>query len=309
MLDLASAHDDLRPLMFSIAYRMLGSVAEAEDVVQEAFLKMHRHDRSTDGDSGSGRIDNLDAYATTVTTRIAIDTLRSARVRREQYVGPWLPEPIVATQDADPAHRLDQDETVTTAFLVVLEALSPTERAVFVLREVIGYSYADIAAVVDKSEANCRQILARAKRRISDAQLQSGPSREEADQLARELVAALAAADLNGLERLLATDVVFVGDGGGRAPAIQKPMVGVVAVARFLLGLMRAGEKFGVLLEISDANGQPALLTRAGDGALVGVLSIDVADGRIVALRNVLNPDKLGHLGPVGDLWELLSHR
>ncbi|MGH3350566.1 MAG: sigma-70 family RNA polymerase sigma factor, partial [Nocardioides sp.] len=152
-MDLATAHDGLRPLMFSIAYRMLGSVAEAEDIVQEAFLRMHR---STE------KVDNLDAYATTVTTRIAIDTLRSARHRREQYVGPWLPEPILV-DDADPAHRIDLDETVSTAFLVLLESLTAVERAVFVLREVMGYDYEDIATVVDKSATNCRQIFTRAR--------------------------------------------------------------------------------------------------------------------------------------------------
>jgi RNA polymerase sigma-70 factor (TIGR02957 family) len=299
--DLSQAHDELRPLMFSIAYRMLGSVAEAEDVVQEAFLRLHRS--SPDG------VDSLEAYATTVTTRLAIDTLRSARVRRERYVGPWLPEPIVDTADADPAHRVELDETVSTAFLVLLEALSPVERAVFVLREVIGYEYAEIAAVVDKSEANCRQIFARAKLRISDGKPRFTASREARDRLATGFLAAISAGDLTGLERLLAEDVVFVGDGGGRAPAIQKPMTGAVSVARFLLGLMRQGDRLGVLLDLVQANGQPALRTRAADGALLSVITIDVDADRIVGLYNVLNPDKLGHLGPVGDLNTLLSRR
>jgi len=296
---LAEAHDELRPLMFSIAYRMLGSVVEAEDVVQEAFLRLHRS--SQDG------VDNLEAYATTVATRLAIDTLRSARVRRERYVGPWLPEPIVDSADADPAHRLELDETVSTAFLVLLEALSPVERAVFVLREVISYEYAEIAAVVDKSEANCRQIFARAKKRINDGKPRFEASREDRDRLATEFLAAISDGDLTGLERLLAEDVVFVGDGGGRAPAIQKPMTGAVSVARFLLGLMRQGDRFGVLLDLVQANGQPALRTRAADGALLGVMTIDVETDRIVGLHNVLNPDKLGHLGPVGDLNALLG--
>jgi len=296
---LAEAHDELRPLMFSIAYRMLGSVVEAEDVVQEAFLRLHRS--SQDG------VDNLEAYATTVTTRLAIDTLRSARVRRERYLGPWLPEPIVDSADADPAHRLELDETVSTAFLVLLEALSPVERAVFVLREVIGYEYAEIAAVVDKSEANCRQIFARAKKRINDGKPRFEASREDRDRLATEFLAAISDGDLTGLERLLAEDVVFVGDGGGRAPAIQKPMTGAVSVARFLLGLKRQGDRFGVLLDLVQANGQPALRTRAADGALLGVMTIDVETDRIVGLHNVLNPDKLGHLGPVGDLNALLG--
>jgi RNA polymerase sigma-70 factor (ECF subfamily) len=298
---LAEAHDELRPLMFSIAYRMLGSVVEAEDVVQEAFLRLHR--------SSQDDVDNLEAFATTITTRLAIDTLRSARVRRERYVGPWLPEPIVDAADTDPAHRVELDETVSTAFLVLLEALSPVERAVFVLREVIGYEYAEIAAVVDKSEANCRQIFARAKKRIDDGKPRFEASREHRDRLATQFLAAITDGDLTGLERLLAEDVVFVGDGGGRAPAIQKPMTGAVSVARFLLGLMRQGGRFGVLLDLVQANGQPALLTRAADGALLGVLTIDVDGDRIVRLHNVLNPDKLGHLGPVGDLNTLLGRR
>src|SRR5215211_1071569 len=250
-MDLAAAHEAIRPLMFSIAYRMLGSVAEAEDVVQEAFLRMHR--RVQDGLA----VDNLEAYGTTVTTRLAIDMLRSARVRREQYVGPWLPEPIVDADDMDPAHRFELDETVSTAFLVLLEALSPVERAVFVLREVIDYDYDQIAAVVDKSEANCRQIFARAKKRINRGLPRFEASREQRDRLATQFLAAIGDGDLAGLERLLAEDVVFVGDGGGRAPAIQRPMVGALAVTRFLLGLRRRGEAFGVRLDIVDANGHP----------------------------------------------------
>jgi RNA polymerase sigma-70 factor (ECF subfamily) len=299
-MDLAGAHDALRPLMFSIAYRMLGSVAEAEDVVQEAFLRLHRS--AQDGLD----VDNLEAYATTVTTRLAIDTLRSARLRREEYVGPWLPEPIVA-DDADPAHRIELDDTVSTAFLVLLEALTPVERAVFVLREVIGYDYADIAAVVDKSEANCRQILARARKRIDDGRPRFDVSREHRDRLAEQFLAAVGGGDLAGLERVLADDVLLVADGGGRAPAIQRPMLGALNVARFLLGLMRRGEGLGVRLDLVEANGQPALRTRTADGALLGLMTIDVADGRIVRLHNVLNPEKLAHLGPVGDLTALLA--
>ena len=298
-MDLAAAHDRLRPLMFSIAYRMLGSVSEAEDVVQEAFLRLHRNAQE------GLEVANLEAYATTVTTRLAIDTLRSARVRREQYVGPWLPEPIV--DDADPARRIELDETVSTAFLVLLEALTPVERAVFVLREAIGYDYDEIAAVVGKSEANCRQILARARKRVDDGRPRFDASREHRDRLAGEFLAAVGGGDLAALERLLADDVVFVGDGGGRAPAIQKPLVGGVAVARFLLGLVRRGAGLGVRLELVAANGQPALLTRDADGALLGVMTIDVEQGRIARLHNVLNPDKLGHLGLVGDLTALLA--
>jgi RNA polymerase sigma-70 factor (ECF subfamily) len=301
MIDLTASHDQLQPLMFSIAYRMLGSVVEAEDVVQEAFLRLHR--------SSAEDVENLEAYATTVTTRLAIDTLRSARIRRETYVGPWLPEPLVSSAAADPAHRVEVDEMLSTAFLVLLEALSPVERAVFVLREVFGYEYAEIAEVVDKSEANCRQIFARAKKRINDGRPRFESTREDRDRLATEFLAALSDGDVAGLERLLAEDVLFVADGGGRAPAIQKPMTGVAAVTRFLLGLMRHGERMGALLDLVQANGQPALRIRAADGAMLGIVTIDVGAGRIVGLWNVLNPEKLVHLGRVGDLEALLGRR
>lgn len=215
---LAEAHDTLRPLMFSVAYRMLGSVAEAEDVVQEAFLRLHR--------SAPDDVVNLEAYATTVTTRLALDTLRSARVRRETYVGPWLPEPVVDSLDADPAHRVELDDTVSTAFLLLLETLTPVERAVFVLREAMGYEYREIAEVVDKSEANCRQILARARRRVDDGSPRFEATPADRDRLATRFLAAIEGGDLAGLERLLADDVVLVGDGGGRAPAIRRPMTG-----------------------------------------------------------------------------------
>ncbi|QMW68209.1 RNA polymerase sigma-70 factor [Mumia sp. ZJ1417] len=287
--------------MFSIAYRMLGSVAEAEDVVQEAFLRMHRA-----GPEGLS-VDNPEAYATTVTTRLAIDTLRSARVRREQYVGPWLPEPLVASSDADPAHQVELDATVSTAFLMLLESLTPVERAVFVLREALAYDYADIAVVVDKSEANCRQILARARKRIDDGRPRFDASPEQRDRLAAQFVAAVSRGDVAGLERLLAEDVMFVGDGGGRAPAIQRPMVGTVQVARFLAGLVRQGARFGVLIDQVVANGEPALRARAADGALLSLMTIDVVDGQIARLHNVLNPEKLRHLGPVGDLYGLMG--
>lgn len=303
MTDLAAAHDELRPLMFSIAYRMLGSVSEAEDVVQEAFLRIHRSVQ--DG----LELETPEAYATTVTTRLAIDTLRSARLRREQYVGPWLPEPLVPADDDDPAHRVELDETVSTAFLFLLEALTPVERAVFVLREALGYDYEDIASIVGKSDSNCRQIFVRAKKRIDDGRPRFDASREARDRLASEFIAAVTGGDLSGLERLLADDVVLVGDGGGRAPAIRKPMHGAVQVARFLLGLMRQAErvKMDVRMKLTDANGQPALEVRAADGALLSLMTIDVEGDHVVRLHNVLNPDKLQHLGPVGDLTTLLA--
>lgn len=297
---LALAHDDLRPLMFSIAYRMLGSVAEAEDVVQEAFLRMYR--AVDDG----GTIDNPDAFATTVTTRLAIDALRSARVRREQYVGPWLPEPLVADRAPDPAERIELDESVSLAVLTLMEALSPVERAVFILREAFAYDYADIAAVVARSEATCRQLLSRARRHVEEGRPRFESSPERRDAVAAAFLAAVGGGSLEALERLLAEDVVFYGDGGGRAPAIREPLRGSTAVARFLLGLARRGDSVGVGLVLARANGQPAVVALGPDGALLAVLALDVADGRVVALRNQLNPGKLGHLGRVGDLTALM---
>jgi RNA polymerase sigma-70 factor (ECF subfamily) len=295
----ADHHDELRPLMFSIAYRMLGSVAEAEDVVQDAFLRMHRSEQ--DG----AAIESPDAFATTVTTRLAIDALRSARRRREQYVGTWLPEPILAAEDADPARKVELDETVSVAFLAVLERLSPTERAVFLLREVFGHSYAEIASVVEKSEANCRQLLARARRHIDEQRPRFDPSPEHRTELAGRFFAAMATGDTSSLERLLAEDVVFYGDGGGKAPAILQPLSGAVEVARFLDGLRRQGERFSVTLEPVEANGQPAARIVAG-GVLYGVLCLEIDGDRVVGLRNQINPDKLGHLGEVGDMFAVM---
>lgn len=298
---LAEAHDDLRPLMFSVAYRMLGSVAEAEDVVQEAFLKMTR--ATAEGTEP----DNLDAWATTVTTRLAIDTLRSARVRRETYVGPWIPEPLVEGHGTDPAAQVELDDSVSVAILVLMEELTPVERAVFILREALGYDYPAIAQVVEASEATCRQHFSRARRHLAEGRPRFEASRERSDELAAAFLAAVAGGGLSELEALLAEDVTFWGDGGGKAPAIREPMHGAAAVARFLRGLARRGEALGVRLEPARANGQPAALTVGPDGELLGVLTIDVVDGRIVTLRNQLNPDKLAHLGRVGDLWALLS--
>jgi RNA polymerase sigma-70 factor (ECF subfamily) len=287
--------------MFSIAYRMLGSVAEAEDIVQDAFVKMTR------AESDGARPANLDAWATTVTTRLAIDTLRSARVRRESYVGPWLPEPLVVDRAPDPAGRVELDDSVSVAMLRLMETLTPQERAVFILREALAYDYADIAAIVERSEATCRQLFARARKHLDEGRPRFEASQERRDELARAFLAAVRGGGLEDLERLLADDVVFYGDGGGKAPAILKPMHGAAAVARFILGLVRRGGPAGVRLELTHANGHPAALTIGPSGELLGVLAIDVADGQIVGLLNQINPDKLAHLGNVGDLTALMQ--
>jgi RNA polymerase sigma-70 factor (TIGR02957 family) len=297
--DLAVAHDRLRPLMFSIAYRMLGSVAEAEDVVQEAFLRMHA--------TAPDDLRSADAYATTVTTRLAIDALRSARHRREHYIGPWLPEPLVEVDDSDPAWRIEMDESVSVAFLVVLESLSPVERAVFLLREVFGYDYAEIASVVAKSEANCRQLFRRAREHIREERTRFEPSADERDRLAERFLAAVRDGDLAGLEAVLADDVVLYGDGGGKAPAIRKPVRGAMQVGRFVLGLARQADRLGFRLEQVHVNGQPGAQVFSSGGDILGVLSLGIRDGGVVAVHNQINPDKLGHLGAVGDLTTLLA--
>jgi RNA polymerase sigma-70 factor (TIGR02957 family) len=294
------AHDELRPLMFSIAYRMLGSVVEAEDVVQDAYLRIEERR------AAGLEIQNPEAFASTVATRLAIDALRSARRHREVYVGPWMPEPL-PDDDADPAHRVERDETLSFAFLAVLERLGPVERAVFLLREVFAYDYPTIAGIVERDEAACRQILHRAKARIADGRPRFDGAADRDAALADAFLAAVEAGDVDRLVDTLADDVVFYGDGGGRAPAIREPMHGAVAVARFLAGLVRRGRQLGVRFERRPVNGTPALWVRGPDGALLSVLMVEFDVGRAQVVANQLNPEKLAHLGPVGDLFTLMD--
>lgn len=302
MTSVATAHDTLRPLMFSIAYRMLGSVAEAEDVVQEALLRMTRAE-------GEGTVpENIDAWATTITTRIAIDTLRSARMRRESYIGPWLPEPLVEGRAPDPAVQAETDDAVGTAMLVLMETLTPHERAAFILRETLDYDYASIATLLEQSEATCRQHVSRARRHLDAGRPRFDVSRSRTDALTEAFLDAVRGGELGALEALLAQDVTFWGDGGGRAPAIRKPMVGAVAVARFLRGLAQRFAPRHVAIDPASANGGAAVVMTDREGALLGVLTMDFdQQGRIVALRNQINPDKLRHLGAVGDLAGLVA--
>jgi RNA polymerase sigma-70 factor (ECF subfamily) len=320
-------YPELRPLMFSIAYRMVGSVSEAEDIVQDAYLRLQRggqlagaggssqppdrvpvaHDPGQGG--GAEPVRSPEAFAATITTRLAIDHLRSARTRREAYVGPWLPEPLLTDADADPAYQIERDEMLSMAFLVLLERLSPVERAVFVLREVFQYEYEEIAEIVGKEPGNCRQIMARARRHIEDQRPRFEASPQRRRELAQQFLAALNDGDVVGLERLLAQDVAFYGDGGGKAPAIKTPIFGRSRVARFLIGLARQAAEMGVQLELVEVNGQPGLRALDTRDQVVTVLGLDVVDGAIAALRNVLNPDKLQHLGPVGDLAIMMGER
>ena len=294
--EIPAAYQELRPLMFSIAYRMTGSVSDAEDIVQEAFLRLTRTLR--DGAS----ISSPKAFLATVTTRLAISHLRSARVRREAYVGAWLPEPLLTSTEPDPADRAEMADSLSMAFLVLLESLSPTERAVFLLHEVFGYDYAEIAGITGKSEPNCRQILARARRHVDEGKPRFEPSREQRDQVARRFFAATQGGDLNGLLELLDPDVVVYGDGGGKAWAGRHPIAGAVQVARFMLGLGRRAPALGARIELTWVNGQPGAIVYDPQDRVINAFALDIADGQVQTIRSVLNPDKLGHLGPVSDV-------
>jgi RNA polymerase sigma-70 factor (TIGR02957 family) len=292
----SAAYEEFRPLMFSIAYRMTGSVGDAEDIVQEAFLRLTRVLR--DGTS----ISTPKAFLATVTTRLAISHLRSARVRRESYVGAWLPEPLIAGSEPDPAERAEMSDSLSMAFLVLLESLSPTERAVFLLHEVFGYAYTEIAEITGKSEPNCRQIFVRARQHIDQGKPRFETSREQRDEVARRFFAAAAGGDLASLLELLAPDVVMIGDGGGKAWATAKPLHGAERVARFMLGVARRALKLGARSEPAWVNGQPGVVSYDAEDRVVNVLTFDIADGVVQAIRSVVNPDKLSHLGPVSDV-------
>jgi RNA polymerase sigma-70 factor (TIGR02957 family) len=292
MKDLAELHSQLRPLMFSIAYRMLGTVTEAEDVVQEALLRLH---------SAPDSIDNPEAYAVTVTTRLAIDQLRSARLRREHYVGPWLPEPLVTGREADdPATTAERASDISLAVLVLLERLSPVERAVFVLREAFRYGYDDIAAVVQRTPANCRQLVRRARTRVHQESRRFEPSKAERDALADRFFRACADGDLEQLERALAEEVTCYADGGGKAAAVRTPVRGRSRVARFLLGLVRYASANQFQIERVLVNGQPGARVADPNGGVLAVLALEVAEGTVQSIFNVVNPDKLRHLATSG---------
>jgi RNA polymerase sigma-70 factor (TIGR02957 family) len=292
--------EELRPAAFAIAYRMLGSVSEAEDVIQEAFLRLHH--TLAEGE----RVSSPRAYLATVVTRLCIDQLRSARARRERYVGEWLPEPLLASDEADPARHAEVADSLSLAFLVLLESLSPEQRAAFLLREVFDYPYDQIAGIVGKSEDNARQLVTRARRQVQERRPRFEASRERREVLARRFFAAAVDGELEALEELLAHDVVLHGDGGGKAPALAHPVHGRAKVARTLLAWFRAAARIGgVSLQAAEVNGQPGALLLDPEGRLVTVLAVDIADGQVQAIRSIVNPDKLRHLGPTANLGEL----
>jgi RNA polymerase sigma-70 factor (ECF subfamily) len=281
--------------MFSIAYRMTGSVSEAEDLVQEAFFRLERAQQR------GVVVESPMAYLATATTRLAIDHMRSARVRRESYIGTWLPEPILTDQDENPEHMAELSDSLSVAFLVLLESLSPVERAVFLLREVFDYDYEEIAQILEKSETNCRQIFGRARRHLDAHHARFEASTEQSAALVQSFLAAARNGDLGQLVDLLAADAVFYGDGGGKATAIAEPLYGQNQIAGFLLAIFERNLRLGLIFEPVRVNGGPGIIGRDRHGNVVSVLSVDVADGVIQTLRSVVNPDKLQHLGPVSD--------
>jgi len=290
--------DELRPLLFSIAYRMLGTVSDAEDVVQEAFV---RYERASD-------VESPKAWLTAVVTRLAIDQLRSAQAWRETYVGEWLPEPVV--EEDDPAALAEQADTLSMAFLLLLERLSPLERAVFLLHDVFGYPFDEIAELLGRSSVACRQLGTRARQHVEAEKPRFEASRRERDELATRFFAAVQDGSVDELVAMLAADAVVVGDGGGKAPQWKTPIVGAERVAKLLAGTGAQIRTFGLHLEQRHVNGQPGAILRTQDGEIAVVWTVEIVDGVVQTLRSVINPDKLRHLGPVADARALLrAHR
>ncbi|GAA0451656.1 RNA polymerase sigma-70 factor [Streptomyces olivaceiscleroticus] len=288
--------EELRPLLFSIAYRILGSVSEAEDAVQETWLRF---------DGSAAQVASAKAFLSATVTRISIDVLRSARVRREEYVGPWLPEPLLSDPYEDPARSAELADSVSMAALLLLERLSPLERSVFVLREVFGFGFDEVAAAVGRSEAACRQLLVRARRHMQAGRPRFEADHQERQELAARFFDALKDGDVGGLRNLLAADVQLVGDGGGKAPQLAKAVSGTENVARLLVSVLPLLARIDVTFEPHEINGQPGAIFRDRDGKVLHILALEVLDGQIQTIRSVINPDKLGHLGPVADAWAI----
>ncbi|MHA6669869.1 RNA polymerase sigma-70 factor [Homoserinimonas sp. A447] len=289
--------EELRPLLFAIAYRILGSVGEAEDAVQEAWLRY---------DSSATTPTSTKAFLSAVVTRISIDVLRSARFRREQYVGEWFPEPLLTDPYEDPERSAELADSVSMAALLLLERLSPLERAVFVLREVFAFDFPEIASAVGRSEAACRQLAVRARDHMDAGRPRFDADRRDRDELAARFFDALRNGDVDGLQELLAADVQMVGDGGGKAPQWARGVFGAAKVAKVLGTNLPWFFRIGGQIETHEVNGQPGAIFRDRNGKVLNIWALDVLDGQIQAIRTVLNPDKLGHLGPVADAWAVL---
>jgi RNA polymerase sigma-70 factor, ECF subfamily len=292
----AEEFEELRPLLFAIAYRILGSVAEAEDAVQETWLRYE--------DSPTQPLSTR-AFLSAVVTRVSIDVLRSARVRREAYVGQWFPEPLITDPYEDPARSAELADSVSMAALLLLERLTPLERAVFVLRDVFGFGFPEVAVAVGRSEAACRQLAVRARRHMDVGRPRFEADRREREELAARFFDALRDGDIDGVRELLAADVQIVADGGGKAPALARSVFGADNVARVLASIFPLLAKVDAKLESHEVNGQPGAIFRDRDGKVLGTLTLDVLGGRIQTIRSVANPDKLGHVGPVADAWAI----
>jgi RNA polymerase sigma-70 factor (TIGR02957 family) len=291
---------ELRPVAFAIAYRMLGSVSEAEDVVQDALLQVHQA-----LDAGE-HIASLRGFLATVSTRRAIDELRSARARRERYIGEWLPEPIITDGHDDPARHAETADSLSLAMLVLLESLSPEQRAVLLLHDVFDYDYAQIAQIIGKSQNNVRQLATRARRHVQQRRPRFRTTREQRDELARRFFQAAEQGDLSGLEALLAHDVELTGDGGGKVPALARTLRGRSRVARTLIDWARLGARLpGALVRPVEVNGGSGALFLDAQQRLIAVVALEIAAGQISSIHAIVNPDKLAHLGPVGDFGSL----
>ena len=292
----AEEFEELRPLLFAIAYRILASVSEAEDAVQETWLRY----AASPAQPASAK-----AFLSATVTRISIDLLRSARRRREEYVGPWFPEPLLTDPYQDPERSAELADSVSMAALLLLERLSPLERAVFVLREVFGFGFDEIASAVGRSEAACRQLAVRARRHMDAGRPRFEADRREREKLAARFFGALREGDVEGLRELLAADVQLVGDAGGKAPQLARSIIGAGKVARVLASTFLRLVSIDVTLEPHEVNGQAGAIFRDRDGKVLYTLTLDVLDGQIQTIRSVSNPDKLRHLGPVADAWAI----
>jgi RNA polymerase sigma-70 factor (TIGR02957 family) len=295
--------EELRPRAFAIAYRMLGSVGVAEDVVQEALLRLHRADEAGE------QIESPRSWLATVVSRLSIDELRSARAQRESYVGDWLPEPLVTDSDDEPAQRAEMSDSLSLAFLVLLESLTPEQRAVFLLHDVFDYSFDEVAGIVDKRADAVRQIAVRARREVDAQRPRFEASREEREALADRFFAAVQEGEVAELEALLAQDVVLHGDGGGKAPALARPLYGARRAARVFGSWRKFAARIGPIeLRRVTVNGQPGALLYDAEGRVINAMALDIAEGQIQAVRSIVNPDKLRHLGEVVS-WEDLLKR
>jgi RNA polymerase sigma-70 factor, ECF subfamily len=292
----AEEFEQLRPLLFSISYRILGSVTEAEDAVQETWL---RYESSPTGPR------SVKAFLAAIVTRVSINVLRSARVRREEYVGEWFPEPLLTDPYEDPERSAELADSVSMAALLLLERLSPLERAVFVLREVFGFSFPEVASAVGRSEAACRQLGLRARRHMDEGRPRFEADRRERENLAARFFDALRDGNVNHLQELLAADAQLAGDAGGKVPALAKTITGADKVARVLASIFPLLVQIDVTFEPRDVNGQPGAIFRDRDNKVLFTLMLDVLDGQIQTIRSVSNPDKLGHVGPVADAWAI----